>query len=552
MGGRSTGNDTPGLPGTMIRGSHRVAAARAAASPVGTDGQYKERHDGQVAETAEDANVREILAYHEATKHSPESIRRIRWTMDWSNKPDPFKRYPGLPDIRLERPAATSGRAGLDAIAHVSAASAGTVLDRRSIARLLTWGAGLHHAVRYRDGETFFRTYASAGALYPVEVYLVCGGLEGLEEGIYHYLPDGDALVLFREGDHRPSLVRACAGEPAVAHAPAVLALTGIPWRTAWKYSERGYRHLFWDAGMIVANLLALAASGDLPARVVLGFVDRELELLLGLDGRREFPLCLVPLGTSDREVDAAQGPPEGIELQTPPLSRTEYAFEAILEANDAGRLDSPEEVGRWGGRIVAAGHTADRLDAAAVRDSIEDVIGRRGSARRFGPAPMPRLVLFDVLRRATRGVPSDHVPDGSHLIEPHLIVNKVEGLERGAYVWRDGELRLLRKGDVRGEAAFLCLDQRLGGASSATVFLMADLRATLERLGARGYRAAQLAAGIVAGRVYLAAYAHRFGATGLTFYDDEVERFFSPDAAGQTCLLVVAVGDSPRLLSTA
>jgi nitroreductase len=256
-----------------------------------------------------------------------------------------------------------------------------------------------------------------------------------------------------------------------------------------------------------------------------------------------------VPLWTSDREVDAAQGPPEEIELQTPPLSRTEYAFEAILAANDAGRIDSPEEVERWGGRAVATGHAADRLDAAAVPDSIEDVIRRRGSARRFGPTPMPREVLIDVLMRATRGVPTEHEADGSHLIEPYLIVNRVGGVERGAYVWRTGELRLLREGDVRAEAAFLCLDQRLGGASSATMFLMADLPAALERLGARGYRAAQLAAGIVAGKVYLAAYAHRFGATGLTFYDDEVERFFSPDAAGKSCMLVVAVGHSPRLL---
>jgi hypothetical protein len=76
----------------------------------------------------------------------------------------------------------------------------------------------------------------------------------------------------------------------------------------------------------------------------------------------------------------------------------------------------------------------------------------------------------------------------------------------------------------------------------------MTDVAATLEKLGARGYRSAQLEAGIVAGRVYLGAYAHRFGATGLTFYDDEVERFFSPDADGKSCMLVVTVGDSPRL----
>ena len=77
----------------------------------------------------------------------------------------------------------------------------------------------------------------------------------------------------------------------------------------------------------------------------------------------------------------------------------------------------------------------------------------------------------------------------------------------------------------------------------------MADLPATFVGLGARGYRAAQLEAGTVAGKVYLAAYAHRFGATGLTFYDDEAERFFSPDAAGKSCMLVVAIGDSPRVL---
>src|SRR5919198_1627875 len=105
---------------------------------------------------------------------------------------------------------------------------------------------------------------------------------------------------------------------------------------------------------MIVANLLALAASVDMSARVVLGFVDRELELLLGLDGRREFPLCLWPLGTSNREVDTAPGPPEEIEVQTPPLSRIEYAFEAIIEANGASRLESPAEVERWRGRAVA------------------------------------------------------------------------------------------------------------------------------------------------------------------------------------------------------
>jgi SagB-type dehydrogenase family enzyme len=504
-----------------------------------------------MAATPAGEDVREILAYHEATKHSRNSVRRVRWTMDWSNKPDPFKRYPELPQVPLERKATTAGRAALDAISGSPSGSPEAEIDRRAIARLLTWGAGLHHEVRYPDGVTFsFRTYASAGALYPVEVYLVCGALDGLDAGVYHYQPHGDALVLLREGDHRPSLGRACAEEPGLTHAPAVLAMTGIPWRTAWKYSERGYRHLFWDAGMIVANLLALATSIDAPVRIVIGYADREVELLLGLDGSREFPLCLLPIGRLKRGVVApASSPPEELDLRTQPLSRTEYEFEAITAANEVGRLDSPEEVERWRARAVVPGRAEEPRGAGGVTDAVEDVLRRRGSARRFGSAPMPADVLVDVLERATRGVPTDHAPDGSHLIEPYLVVNRVEGLERGAYVWRDGELRLLRGGDFRVDATFLCLDQPLGGTSSATVFLMADLRATLERLGARGYRAAQLEAGTVAGRVYLGAYVHRFGATGLTFYDDEVERFFSPDADGKSCMLVVTVGDSPRLL---
>ncbi len=77
----------------------------------------------------------------------------------------------------------------------------------------------------------------------------------------------------------------------------------------------------------------------------------------------------------------------------------------------------------------------------------------------------------------------------------------------------------------------------------------MTDLERGLAAAGDRAYRAAQLEAGIVAGRIVLGAYAHRFGATGLTFYDDDITAFFSPDAEGTACMLVEAVGESARPL---
>src|SRR5262249_19387652 len=86
-----------------------------------------------------------------------------------------------------------------------------------------------------------------------------------------------------------------------------------------------------------------------------------------------------------------------------------------------------------------------------------------------------------------------------------------------------------------------------LGGASSVTVFFLADLTPLLDRFGNRGYRLANLEAGVMGGRLYLAAYGQRFGATGLTFYDDEVVRFFSPHATGKGAIFVPALGRSVR-----
>ncbi len=488
-------------------------------------------------------------AYHSATKHTPSSVRTRGWQLDWDNRPAPFKRYPGRETVALPEPRPVAGRSALEAIATVTVDEPRGGLDLAGLARLLAFGAGVARGRVFPGGDVFyFRTYACAGALYPVEVYVCCGDLDGLAAGVYHFDPLNTALVRLRRGDHRAHLVRATGVEPAMAAAPAALVLTGIPWRTTWKYTQRGYRHLFWDAGMILANLTALAAAARVPTRAVTGFADSEIEALLRLDGRREFPLCLLSLGVGPR-VEPAPEPARAEAFESPPLSRREVEFPEILAVNDAGRLPSGAAVASWreGRGLPRAEEVAP---PGAADDSIEAVIVRRGSARAFRPGAVPAGVLADILARATRGVATDIVPNGSRLVRPYLVAHDLGGLEPGAYVFERGALRLLRGGRFRQEAAFLCLEQLLGGTGAATHFLMADLAGVLGVYGDRGYRAAQLEAGVVAGRIYLGAYAHRLGATGLTFYDDEVTAFFSPDAAGLSCLLVVAVGESTRLLA--
>ncbi len=105
----------------------------------------------------------------------------------------------------------------------------------------------------------------------------------------------------------------------------------------------------------------------------------------------------------------------------------------------------------------------------------------------------------------------------------------------------------LIKTGAFRRDAGYLCLEQALLAQAAAVIFLMADLVAATSALGARGYRAAQLEAGILGGRLYLAAYALTLGATGSTFYDEEVTAFFAPAAEETSPMLAIGAGDDAR-----
>jgi SagB-type dehydrogenase family enzyme len=184
-------------------------------------------------------------------------------------------------------------------------------------------------------------------------------------------------------------------------------------------------------------------------------------------------------------------------------------------------------------------------------RDPIEQVILRRGSSRQFARTAISLNQLSTMLDRATRGIPADFLnPFGSQLNHLYLIVHAVEGLESGAYVFhRDRRLiECLKRGNFRNQAGYLGLEQQLPADAAADIFFLADLRPIFDRFGNRGYRTVQLEAGILGGKLYLAAYAQRLGATGLTFYDDDVTRFFSPHAEGKSAIFLIAVGESAKL----
>lgn len=478
--------------------------------------------------------------FHELTKHTPASIRRSRHVLDWSNKPHPFKEYVDLEPIPLPSPSPDTSFPATDTIVgHTPEVS--SPLDLAEVARLLVLGAGVLRERVFPDGERFyFRTYASAGALYPIEVYVACSGINELGPGLYHFHPRDTALRQLETTDPRPVLSKACGRRDSLAGAPIALVLTGIPWRTTWKYGARGYRHLFWDSGMIVANFLALAASGGHPAEVVAGFADDDVNALVGSDGRTEVALAVVPVGysTERRAVKASESrAEERPKHAVAPLSRQAREYPELVAVHAAGVL-GPDDVASW---QQSSERRSKFPQEPQCRDGVETVIHRRGSSRAFSRASIPGEQLTDVLLRAMHDLASDW---GSSLIELVAIVNGAEGIRSGAYRLDGGRLHLLAEGDFRDVGYWLCLEQPLGGDGAATVFLLADLERASSDFGSRGYRAAQLEAGIRAGRLYLGAYACGFGATGLTFYDDEVRKFFG---TALEPMLAVALGRPAR-----
>jgi SagB-type dehydrogenase family enzyme len=520
--------------------------------------------------------------YHEATKHSYTSVRTNPHFLDFGNQPLPFKIYPALEPLRMPTEVRQTGVAALSAIAGSLTAQtpvpANTAPDLEAVAQLLYLSAGITRQRKYSGGEIYFRAAACTGALYEVELYLVCGDVCGdiadLPAGVYHFAPAEFGLRRLRAGDYRSVLVEATGGEPAIAHAPLTVVCTCTYWRNAWKYQARTYRHFGWDNGTLIANLLAVATSLGLPAKVVCGFVDATVNRLLDVDSQREVAFSMVALG-HDSALSARLDPPSQtaaraisdispLGLETVPLSRDEIDYPLMREMHAASSLESAEEVGAWRGHSPLDPGITDFLphtgpliqlsplsDAEMPRDPIEQVILRRGSSREFARTPISLTQLSTMLDRATRGIPADFLsPIGSQLNHLYLIVHAVEGLESGAYVFhRDRRvLECLKRGNFRDQAGYLGLEQQLPADAAVDIFFLADLRPIFDRLGNRGYRAVQLEAGIIGGKLYLAAYAQRLGATGLTFYDDDVTRFFSPHAEGKSAIFLVAVGKSVKV----
>jgi SagB-type dehydrogenase family enzyme len=487
--------------------------------------------------------------YHEITKHSYTSVRAGAYALDWDNRPGPYKIYPAAGTMALPRDLELPTMPTLAAIA--APAHGANELDLATLTRILFCANGLTRQRKIGEEEYHFRAAPSAGALYPIETYIAAANIDGMEAGLYHFSPADLKVRGLRRGDWREIIAHAAAQRPSIANARAILVMSAIFWRSVWKYRTRAYRYCFWDAGSILANLLAAAVAEGISTEVITAFVDADIETLIGVDGESEGVMCLVALGSSS-EAMTKSPPLTPLELESIELSKP-VVYQPLVKMHRESRLASSEEVAKvLSAEITLPSATAGEqlhFDVIAPDEGrgLGDTILRRGSSRAFAHEAIGADELTTILSTSREHSNLDF----PRLTDTYLMVNAVDDLPSGAYYFnREAQsFELLKPGSFRAEAGYLCLEQMLGYDCSALIVYMANLESALKGLGNRGYRDAHLEAGILAGRAYLASYALDRGATGLTFYDDDTTKFFLPHAEGKGPLLMVAIG-VPRFSS--
>lgn len=412
---------------------------------------------------------------------------------DLSRLPLFHKRY-ALPSVPLPSDLPPTTAPAVSVLAGTAAVPPGT-LDLPQLARLLFLASGVVRTMQRPYGTYLFRAAGSAGGRFPLELYVaVPEGVADLPAGVHWYDPSTHGLVTI--------------GPPPTGSAPAIIT-TGIPWRTGWRYRERGFRHVYWDAGTMLSQLLAAASSAGIEPTLHTTFADLAVSSLVGADGVHEWPVAVVGLGGPPALT--ATGPAATGEVDAAPLE-----FPLVTAAQHAG--DDLTLGAAWpSGEPIAT--------TAGDGRTVDEIILARGSTRRMDPASaLPASTLVTSMEVALRGIDVPH----------YVAVHAVDGLPPGIYRWPD-LTEPVRAGELRDELYRVCLEQGLGRDAAFVAIAATDVGA----LSAHAYREAQLAAGLVEGRLHLLAYAQSAGATGMTFLDSEIPALLTEplDALLFTCV---------------
>jgi SagB-type dehydrogenase family enzyme len=526
-----------------------------------------------------------VRRYHARTKHRPEGYAPGPETLDWDAQPSPFRHFAGAPAIALPLEAAAC-EGSLDAL-YLSAQSRGP-LTLATIAALLQLSLGISAWKSNGVERWAVRANPSSGNLHPTEAYVLSRGVQGLADGLHHYLPEEHALELR-------------AGLSAAGPGCCFVGLSSLIWREAWKYGERAFRYVDLDLGHAVAALACAGSLLGLSVTKVPGLAAGALGSLLGLDRHSDFPQGV------RKELEREE---PGVLLAIAPAhTHTGVGARALLEEiamatwhGSATRVD-PRPMYSWPALYEVAAATR-HLEAEAVHDArvllparplprrprsvqaVDVVLGRRSGQRYDRHHVMSREAFATILNAAMprRAAPWSAFPQCAKLALL-LFVHRVEGLTAGVYLlprfeeetaalaaWLKPELAPVPSPELPAELGLLKLcsvepqqlarltrafscQQDIASSACFTLGMLADFEANLAIDPAR-YRTLFREAGVLGQVLYLEAEALGYRGTGIgCFLDDVVHGLVSRGGEARQSLYHFAIGlalEDPRIETTA
>lgn len=232
--------------------------------------------------------------FHESTKYAIGKSHK-KWSESWSTIH--YKEYPRFRSVELPKVDKKSISLADAILKRHSSREEMTrkPLTLKQLSKFLFYSAGITR--KRKNWNHCFRSWASAGARFPLEIYIVNFNIKGLEKGVYHYNVKQHSLECIYERDVRKQIIE-CANQSWVHKTGALVLISAVFDRTKIKYGERGYRFVFLDAGHIAQNMYLVSTSMNLGCCAIGGFLDDKINKILDIDGTKESVIYLLGIGT--------------------------------------------------------------------------------------------------------------------------------------------------------------------------------------------------------------------------------------------------------------
>lgn len=422
-------------------------------------------------------------------------------------------------------------------------------VNLQHLANILYYSNGVTETRTYPGGQIQLRAAASAGALYPNDLYIAAISIKGLTPGIYYYHPGNHSLIKVGDQALFPLLTSASPYPDLLKNTAAIIIMTAYFDRSVWKYHDRSYRYILPDVGHILGNLAVATTAMKVPYITTGFFDDEKMEKVLKLSPNDEGVISLIIFG-KNKLTSATQIPqfaPIALPKNANNMEITRLSHKLTSVKWVPGSMKTPDVITNQVSDDIPSSDQLIKLPQGSTAESdVFTTIKNRRSFRQFSD----REVSFDdfagIIHDSLAPLKNLHLVEQGNRIELFIVVTHVQGLSKGLYRYISEKLALqkIADGDFSNEIYKIGLSQEVLKRAAFVFAWVIDLNKIGLLHGERDYRYANLECGIGSSTAYLAAQSRNLGACAVgAFYDDEVQKLLKINATAKRVIVLTAIG---------